>query len=156
MAFKKATFEVTIAAGQTEGYDDVSLSPSLTTRNAKLERLRITDRTAAFAGGPCFTLSELDNVEDEDWNDTDETVALGNQMFYADMHTHASAFLDGRELFIPRANIVDMLGAAPPFDVRVGQVLIRTRRVRLEVMHAEAGDVYVVDMFYETSGDWRF
>src|SRR3990170_4105377 len=98
MAFKKATFEVTIAAGQTEGYDDVSLSPSLTTRNAKLERLRIavrsvmrsrstrnaklerlriTDRTAAFAGGPCFTLSELDNVEDEDWNDTDETVALG-------------------------------------------------------------------------------
>lgn len=155
MTLRKAVFAVTVGAGGV-GSDDAHLRSSVRDRGARIERVAI-DRSAALLGptlGPTVTISELDNVADEDWNDSTEDYALGRQLVFIPASAKNS---DGViDSFAPRASVVTNVGASPTTDVLDARPFIETSDLRCDVAGGTEGDEYTVTVYYQTAGDYRF
>jgi hypothetical protein len=143
MATHRATFEVT--AG-TDGYgsDDVRLKlPSTLVRHAQLLAVGI-DETEAVGGEAHITISELD-VDDDD------AETPGDILFYTENVRPGPITVVSDEAVVTTNDTVlsgDVTGGGIQF--------IRTASLRTEVDNAANGDVFTVDVYYETSGDYRF
>lgn len=155
MTLRKADFSVTLGAGGL-GYDDVHLRSSVRDRGARVERV-VFDRTDGNDGDPHMvnlTVSELDDVSDETWNDSAETYALGRQLVFI---PRGAANTDSRlDEFVPRVSVVTAVGASPTTDVMDARPFIETADIRVEVTGGVEGDVYTGTVYYETAGDYRF
>jgi hypothetical protein len=143
MALHRAIFEVTCDASGV-GSDDVTLAlPSNLSRHSLLTSVTVDVSAAVRKPLPSVTISGLIDVEDEDWNDTVETVALGEQVYHVDMVLDTTTYPSAAGVY------EFLLGTA------AGRATIRRKQARCEVQGG-AGDVYTVCMYYETAGDWRF
>lgn len=159
MALHRATFEVTCDSNG-QGSDDVSLKlPSTLVRHATVEMVTV-DISDAVGLAPTITINELIDVTDEDWNDSAETTVLGRQLFYVDLATPAALTqmntYDGVYEYDPRHPVIGIDGSTPTYDVIVANELIRRKVVRCQVYSAAPSDPVTVDLYYRTSGDYRF
>lgn len=137
MAHHRATFEVT-AGVDGSGYDDVSLKlPSSLARHAQLDAVSV-DSTLAAGGAPQLTLREL--VIDDD-GDTQ----LGDIVYHA---TSLSATPLSIRAATADADAVARADGARPY--------LRRKTLRAEIDRAVSGDVFTIEVYYETSGDYRF
>jgi hypothetical protein len=96
------------------------------------------------------TLSELYDATTLPGYTGSETVGLGDQLFTIDAPDR-TAFE-----FLPAYPLVDIYGKASAAPEFIDRKLIKTAQARCEVFGAASGDVIVVNMYYETSGDYRF
>jgi hypothetical protein len=138
MAVHRATFTVT-ADATGYGATDASLKlPVQLTRHAFLEAV-VVDTTDA-SGAASVTLRQIDT-------DDDDVDTPGDILLYADQVQTEPGF--------PRVAYVDDAGVAISGSDG-GRVLIRAKRVTVEVDGAVSGDIFVVYVYYETQGDLRF
>jgi hypothetical protein len=154
MSMQRATFAVTCDTNGM-GSADVTLKlPSELTRHAFLEAVTV-DRSAAFAAAYTITLSELLDVSTATWNPTPtvQTTAVDRQLFHID--GSSIALSDGvTDEYSPRHLAEDVYGVES--SLRFAERAIRAKKVRCEVYGGISGDVFTVNMYYETAGDFRF
>ena len=164
MAIQRAIFAVT-ADSNGQGYADVTLKlPSTLTRHAHIVDISVDVHQAYLIKTPTVTISSLD---DESLNivPTAEaagtTYALGDQLVFIDLQsvTESSLTYPSRDevyAFSPTHYAVLEAGGAPSTAVSVAQTIIRKKKARCEVFGGGSGDIYTVNLYYETAGDFRF
>lgn len=143
MAIKRATFTITADTLADSDYDDVRLSgfPSSGARHGFLERVTLT---SAYATRDAKVLRVL-QLEDDDQDTPVEQV--GEQLF-------SIAYPQEGVPYYPRVAAVDTEGVA--LSGAFARPVIRSSRVRVAVDGGVSGDIYVVVLYYETAGDYRF
>lgn len=142
MTLRKAEFSLT-ADDAGLASDDVRIRPSIAARHGRLHSV-VLERDATAQGMPNIAVSELNDVSDADWNDTAETVALGEIL-----------------MFIPAGDEPGRVGAqdvfyAADYHDPDADPLIMSDQLRVELTGAVPGSVYTVTVHYETAGDYRF
>jgi hypothetical protein len=143
MALHRATFEVTCDA-DGKGSDDVTLKlPSSLSRHALLTTVTV-DTSDALRAGPNVTITSLRDVSEETWNGTTEDYELAEQVYFVDLRLDTSTYPSDDGVYEFAA------GAA------AGRTTIRRKHLRCEVHNGGPSDVYTVNVYYETAGDYRF
>lgn len=143
MATHRAAISVTVGAGGW-GSADASLKlPSSLARHAQLLAVAVNS-DSAVAGSPHITLTELDV-------DSDGAATEGQILYYTEAPRDVPVTVVSQERVVDQDDVVlsSSLTAG-------GLQFIRTKSIRCDIDNAVSGDVFVVSVYYETAGDYRF